>query len=40
MRMKKNFKAAVALVATGVLALSACGGDASGERRRAARPSR
>ena len=28
--MRKNFKAAVALVATGVLALSACGGDADG----------
>ena len=28
--MKKNIKAAVALVATGVLALSACGGDADG----------
>jgi sulfate transport system substrate-binding protein len=30
MRMRKNFKAAVALGAIGVLALSACGGDASG----------
>jgi sulfate/thiosulfate transport system substrate-binding protein len=30
MRMRTNIKAAVALVATGVLALSACGGDASG----------
>ena len=28
--MRKNIKAAVALVATGVLALSACGGDADG----------
>lgn len=29
--MKKNFKAAVALVAAGVLALSACGGDSDGD---------